>query len=136
VEPYSTVEIDYVARQVGQGQQEVEAKFVLPSAHNPLYLLLHYRLSQMILDKVFNGVLDQGRGCLLIYDETEADVSFGCVSHRRNMILKFLRAPTMRPSRPWSKSVRSWSHYMPRYALELLPSTQADVLHLKSVKIA
>lgn len=30
VEPYSTIEIEYVAQQVGQGQQEVEAKYALP----------------------------------------------------------------------------------------------------------
>ena len=29
VEPYSVVEIDYVAQQVGQGRQSVEAKWVL-----------------------------------------------------------------------------------------------------------
>ncbi|KAH7924740.1 PCI-domain-containing protein [Leucogyrophana mollusca] len=60
VEPYSVVEIEYVAQQVGQGRQAVETK-----------------LSQMILDKVFHGVLDQGRGCLLVFDEPEADNSYG-----------------------------------------------------------
>jgi 26S proteasome regulatory subunit N6 len=57
VEPYSVVEISYVAETVGQERQAVEAK-----------------LSQMILDKVLYGVLDQGRGCLLVYDEPESDV--------------------------------------------------------------
>ncbi|KIK91853.1 hypothetical protein PAXRUDRAFT_830479 [Paxillus rubicundulus Ve08.2h10] len=60
VEPYSIVEIDYVAKQVGQSRQDVEAK-----------------LSQMILDEVFHGVLDQGRGCLLVYDQPEVDNTYG-----------------------------------------------------------
>ncbi|KAF7974169.1 hypothetical protein HWV62_13295 [Athelia sp. TMB] len=60
VEPYSVVEIEFVAQQVGQGRQDVEAK-----------------LSQMILDKVFHGVLDQGRGCLLVFDQPEADNTYG-----------------------------------------------------------
>ncbi|KAG1896205.1 uncharacterized protein F5891DRAFT_1193438 [Suillus fuscotomentosus] len=48
IEPHSMVEIDYIAKQVGQGRQDAEAK-----------------LSQMILDKAFHGVLDQGQGCLI-----------------------------------------------------------------------
>ncbi|KZT00062.1 PCI-domain-containing protein [Laetiporus sulphureus 93-53] len=60
VEPYSVVELDYVAKQVEQGRQAVEVK-----------------LSQMILDKVFHGVLDQGRGCLIVFSESEADNTYG-----------------------------------------------------------
>ncbi|EED78937.1 predicted protein [Postia placenta Mad-698-R] len=60
VEPYSVIEVEYVAQQVGQGRQAVEQK-----------------LSQMILDKVFHGVLDQGRGCLIVFDEAEADNTYG-----------------------------------------------------------
>ncbi|EJD02500.1 PCI-domain-containing protein [Fomitiporia mediterranea MF3/22] len=59
IEPYSVVEVEYVAQQVGQSRQEVEAK-----------------ISKMILDKVFHGVLDQGRGCLLVFDETENDETY------------------------------------------------------------
>jgi len=59
VEPYSVVEISYVAQLVGQQQQVVESK-----------------LSQMILDKVLNGVLDQGRGCLILYTESEKDGTY------------------------------------------------------------
>ncbi|KAG6831475.1 hypothetical protein H0H92_010384 [Tricholoma furcatifolium] len=60
VEPYSVVEVAYVAETVGQGRQGVEAK-----------------LSQMILDKVLSGVLDQGRGCLILFDQPEADNTYG-----------------------------------------------------------
>ncbi|KIJ45093.1 hypothetical protein M422DRAFT_29944 [Sphaerobolus stellatus SS14] len=60
VEPYSVVELEHVAQQVGQERQAVEAK-----------------LSQMILDKAFHGVLDQGRGCLLVFDEPEESPMYG-----------------------------------------------------------
>lgn len=59
VEPYSVVEISYVAKLVGQQQQVVESK-----------------LSQMILDKVLNGVLDQGRSCLILYGGAEKDGTY------------------------------------------------------------
>ncbi|KAG5635823.1 hypothetical protein H0H81_010010 [Sphagnurus paluster] len=75
VEPYSVVEIEYVAEQVGQGRQAVEAK-----------------LSQMILDKVFHGVLDQGRGCLLIFDQPEADNTYGAAISTLEQVSKVVES--------------------------------------------
>ncbi|PSS25297.1 hypothetical protein M430DRAFT_95585 [Amorphotheca resinae ATCC 22711] len=59
IEPFSRVEIDHIAKMVGLDTQQVERK-----------------LSQMILDKVIIGVLDQGAGCLIIYDETQRDEGY------------------------------------------------------------
>ncbi|KAK3304428.1 PCI domain-containing protein [Chaetomium strumarium] len=59
IEPFSRVEIDHIAKMVSLDTQAVERK-----------------LSQMILDKVIIGVLDQGAGCLIIYDETHRDEAY------------------------------------------------------------
>ncbi|KAH8677313.1 PCI domain-containing protein [Xylariales sp. PMI_506] len=59
IEPFSRVEISHIATLVGLDTQQIERK-----------------LSQMILDKVIIGVLDQGAGCLIIFDETQRDESY------------------------------------------------------------
>jgi len=59
IEPFSRVEIAHVAKLVGLDQDKIEQK-----------------LSQMILDKMIVGVLDQGAGCLIVYDEAERDQSY------------------------------------------------------------
>ena len=56
IKPYSVVEIDFVAKSIGLSYQDVLNK-----------------LRQMILDKKINGILDQGKGSLIIYDLEESN---------------------------------------------------------------
>lgn len=59
IESYSVVELAHISKTVGLDIHQVEGK-----------------LSQMILDKVFYGVLDQGNGWLVIYDQPRKDASY------------------------------------------------------------
>lgn len=59
IEPFSRVEISHIAEMVGLDVQQVERK-----------------LSQMILDRVIIGVLDQGAGVLVLFEETEPDKGY------------------------------------------------------------
>lgn len=59
IEPFSRVEVEHIAKMVGLDTSQVERK-----------------LSQMILDKVIIGVLDQGAGCLIVFDEAERDQGY------------------------------------------------------------
>lgn len=59
IEPFSRVEIAHIAKMVGLDTVQVERK-----------------LSQMILDKVIVGVLDQGAGCLIVFEESERDKGY------------------------------------------------------------
>jgi len=56
VEPYTKVQISHVAKQIGLSDVDVQNK-----------------LSEMILDKKFDGTLDQGNNCLIIFEEEKGD---------------------------------------------------------------
>jgi 26S proteasome regulatory subunit N6 len=56
IEPYSCVELEFIA-----------AKIELPVS------VTERKLSQMILDGKFQGILDQGKGQLVVYEENETD---------------------------------------------------------------
>lgn len=62
VEPYMRVQVDHVARSIRLPVAQVEKK-----------------LSQMILDKKLNGILDQGEGVLIVYDESPLDKTYETV---------------------------------------------------------
>lgn len=59
IEPYSCIEINHICAMIGLPKDVIESK-----------------LSNMILDKVFYGVLDQGNGWLIVYNEPVKDESY------------------------------------------------------------
>ncbi|CAG9761683.1 unnamed protein product [Ceutorhynchus assimilis] len=59
IEPYSRVQVDYIAKAIKLSMAQVEQK-----------------LSQIILDGKFDGILDQGEGVLIVFDEAPVDKSY------------------------------------------------------------
>lgn len=56
---YSAVEISHVAKRINLPEHEVV-----------------HKLSQMILDRKFHGILDQGKGHLVVYETAAEDKNF------------------------------------------------------------
>ena len=59
IEPYSEVQIDYIATSIGLPMDKILQK-----------------LSEMILDEVIKGTLDQGKNCLVVFEEQETTEMF------------------------------------------------------------
>lgn len=59
IEPYSCIEINHICSMIGLPKETIESK-----------------LSNMILDKTFYGILDQGNGWLIVYNEPVVDQSY------------------------------------------------------------
>jgi 26S proteasome regulatory subunit N6 len=59
IEPYTRVETAHIASVMKLPLRQIEAK-----------------LSQMILDKKFSGILDAGAGCLIVYEDQTPDTTY------------------------------------------------------------
>lgn len=60
IKPYSHVQLDHIATLINLPEAEVQAK-----------------LAEMILDKVFDGTLDQENNCLILFQTQEYDNLYG-----------------------------------------------------------
>ncbi|OLL23976.1 putative 26S proteasome regulatory subunit rpn6 [Neolecta irregularis DAH-3] len=73
IEPFSHVQLSHIAGIIELSVEQVEGK-----------------LSQMILDKILNGVLDQGTGCLIVFDEPRQDKAYDAaldtIKHMANVV--------------------------------------------------
>lgn len=73
IEPYSRVEVNFVAEQIK-----------LPPLH------VEKKLSQMILDKKIPGILDQGEGILIVYEENAPDKTYEVAMETINSMAKVI----------------------------------------------
>lgn len=83
IEPYSVIEISHISSMIGLSDSIIEGK-----------------LSQMILDKVFYGVLDQGNNCLIVYEEPQLaenyDTSLSLIKNMSTVVdLLYSKASTL-----------------------------------------
>ncbi|EAR95233.3 26S proteasome non-ATPase regulatory subunit (macronuclear) [Tetrahymena thermophila SB210] len=69
IEPYTRVQITHIAQRIGLDENLIQKK-----------------LSELILDKKIDGTLDQGTGCLILFDDIKCDDLYkNAVEHNQQM---------------------------------------------------